>query len=288
MPYLDHIRACNNFDASAFRPFRVGGERAGHIRHDFAEMLRRWPDVFQVSNDAVQLDPALDGFDARSAAVAGPIGTLADEGVFTGWRGELYPVKPDWVAPPSMQLERAACPFFGIRAYGVHLNGYVRRPDGLHMWVARRARDKATFPGQLDNIVAGGQPVGLSLVENLLKECEEEAAIPADIARRAVPVGMISYTHQPPEGCKPDQMFVYDLEVPADFTPTPADGEVEAFHLWPIEQVAEVVRDSFEFKFNCNLVVIDFLLRHGVLDPDTEPDYAALVHGLRAGGAVRA
>jgi len=44
------------------------------------------------------------------------------------------------------------------------------------------------------------------------------------------------------------------------------------------------VRDSFEFKFNCNLCIIDFLVRHGVIDPDNEPDYTALAHGLRAGG----
>jgi len=56
--------------------------------------------------------------------------------------------------------------------------------------------------------------------------------------------------------------------------------------LWPIEDVSRRVRDGFDFKFNCNLVVIDFLIRHGVLDPDTEPDYAALCEGLRRGGAV--
>ncbi len=284
MAFLDHIRAINNFDPGAFRPFVVGDGRAGYIRHDFADTLRRWPDVFQVSGDAVRLDSRLDSFEARSDAVAGPIRTLADEGVFTGWRGEIYPVKPDWHTPPSMQLERAAAPSFGIRAFGVHLNGYVRKADGLHMWVARRARDKATFPGQLDNMVAGGQPIGISLHDNMVKECGEEAGVPEDIARTAISVGMISYTHQPPEGCKPDQMFCYDLEVPESFTPTPVDGEVESFHLWPIEKVAGIVRDSTEFKFNCNLVVIDFLIRHGVLNPDTEPDYTAILHGLRGGG----
>src|SRR3546814_1475727 len=77
-------------------------------------------------------------------------------------------------------------------------------------------------------------------------------------------------------GVKPDQQFCYDLELPEDFTPVPRDGEIEYFELWPIARVAETVRDTFEFKFNCNLVIIDFLMRHGLLDPDTEPDYAAL------------
>ena len=47
---------------------------------------------------------------------------------------------------------------FGARAYGVHVNGYVRTPDGgIELWVARRSKTKPTWPGMLDHIVAGGQ-----------------------------------------------------------------------------------------------------------------------------------
>jgi len=238
MAYLDHIRACNNFDPAGFRPFQVSGDRVGWLPHDMAETLRRWPDVFRVEADAVALDPRFDDFVSRSKAVALPLRTLAGEGQIEAWRGELYPVTPDWHTPPLMQIERAACPRFGIRAFGVHINGFVRKADGIHMWVARRAYDKPTFPGMLDNMVAGGQPIGLGLMANVVKECGEEAGIPEDLARHAVAVGMISYTHQPPEGCKPDQMFCYDLELPENFIPTPADGEVEEFYLWPIAKVA--------------------------------------------------
>ncbi len=38
------------------------------------------------------------------------------------------------------------------------------------MWIARRAHDKPTCPGMLDNFVAGGQPVGASLKDNVIKE----------------------------------------------------------------------------------------------------------------------
>jgi isopentenyldiphosphate isomerase len=283
MSYLDHIHACNNFDPAGFRPFLIGGQRVGYLRHATAEMLRRFPDVFAVGAETVALHDRLDGFDARSDAVDGPLRDLAAEGVITAWREEYYPVTLDWHMAPLMRIGRAAAPVFGVRAFGVHLNGYVRKPDGLHMWVAHRAQNKPTFPGMLDNMVAGGQPIGLGLMANLVKECGEEAGVPEALARQSVPVGLISYTHEPPEGVKPDQMFCFDLALPAEFTPTPVDGEVESFSLWPVEQVAERVRDTFDFKFNCNLVVIDFLIRHGVVTPDTEPDYAALVQGLRTG-----
>ena len=43
------------------------------------------------------------------------------------------------------------------QAYGVHINGYVETEAGLELWVARRSKDKPTWPGKLDHIVAGGQ-----------------------------------------------------------------------------------------------------------------------------------
>ena len=39
----------------------------------------------------------------------------------------------------------------------------------------------------LDHIVAGGQPHGISVVENVRKECEEEASIPLALAQQCVP-----------------------------------------------------------------------------------------------------
>ena len=286
MSYLDHIRACNNFDPSGFRPFEAGGLRVGWVRHDHAERLRNHADVFAVTGDAVRLAPGLDDFETRTAAVESVLRPLSAAGVIGKWRNEPYPVTPSRGTPPPLRVDRAACPFLGVRAYGVHLNGFVRKADGLHMWIARRARDKMNYPGMLDNMVAGGQPFGLGLMENMVKECGEEAGIPRNLARRAVPVGVIAYDHQFEDGAKPDWQYCYDLELPADFAPVPADGEVAEFMLWPIERVAQTVRETFEFKFNCNLVIIDFLIRHGLIDPDTEPDYGELCAGLRRGGAL--
>jgi hypothetical protein len=172
-------------------------------------------------------------------------------------------------------------PYFGVRAFGIHVNGYVRRGAELSMWIATRARDKPTYPGMLDNMVAGGQPIGLSLWDNLLKEAAEEASIPAELARRARPVGAVTYCHETAAGIKPDCMFCYDLELPPEFEPRPGDGEVEAFELWPLERVAEVVRESNRFKFNCNLVIVDFLVRHGRI-PQGDPDHAEIVRRLRS------
>jgi 8-oxo-dGTP pyrophosphatase MutT (NUDIX family) len=279
--FLDRIAECNNApDLRGYREFRVAGRCYGRVRPAFAARLAAFGDVFVVDGDAVALAPRLTSFDDRSAAVDEVLHALVADGVVPGWRGEMYPVCARFADPPVMQIERAAIPLFGVRSWGVHINGAVRRGGAVtHMWIARRARDKPTYPGMLDNFVAGGQPIGLGLMENVIKECGEEAGVPPEIAARAVPVGAISYRHEMPDGFKPDVQFVWDLELPSDFTPHPVDGEIEAFHLWPVEEVIEATRDTAGFKFNCALVNIDFFVRHGLIAPD-HPDYLEIISGL--------
>lgn len=58
---------------------------------------------------------------------------------------------------PVLLVERAAAPLLGIKGYGVHMNGYVRKNDRIYLWVATRSANKPTWPSQLDHIAAGGQ-----------------------------------------------------------------------------------------------------------------------------------
>jgi isopentenyldiphosphate isomerase len=279
MSFLDRIAECNTWNPDHFRWFVVDDSRLGRVRQALVPRLAEFTDVFAIEVDAVILHPRLKTFAARSAAMEGVVRALAEDGIVKGMRNELYPVTRSYGEPPFLQMERAGIPHFGIRAFGVHMNGYVRRPDGLHMWIGRRAKGKHTYPGMLDNMVAGGQPIGIGLVDNMVKECGEEANIPEALARRAVPVGAISYCVEAPDGLKPDVQFCFDLELPADFVPRNTDGEIDEFYLWPIDKVAEIVAETQEFKFNCNLVVIDFLVRHGVIPPEHR-DYLAICQGL--------
>ncbi len=67
--------------------------------------------------------------------------------------------------------------------------------------------------------------------------------------------------------------------MPAGFTPQNTDGELTGFELWPIGRVMDTVDRTDDFKFNVNLVVIDFLIRRGVLGPE-HPDYLEILAGL--------
>ncbi len=286
MSFLDRIEECNAHDLGNFLPFVVAGLRVGWVTRGFADRLTAYPAAFAVAGDAVTLAPGLDDYDSRTRAADAALRALSEDGVIPGWRGEYYPVGGCFAGPHLMAMERAAVSFFGVRSYGVHVNGFVRDGDGIRMWVARRAAGKHTYPGMLDNMIAGGQPVGIAPLDNVIKEAGEEAGVPPELAATARPVGMVSYCQESDNGLKPDVMFNYDLELPAGFEPRNTDGEVAAFHLWPIDKVMEIVRETTEFKFNCNLVIIDFCVRHGLIGPD-HPDYVALVEGLIPRSAIQ-
>ncbi len=280
MSFLDHIRVCNERDLSKFLPFHAAGQRVGWVEKRFAETLREFADVLVVSAEGVSLDSRLGDFDSRTQAMAKVAHTLHERKLVPGWHDEDVAVAPRFGAAPLFKIERSAAPLFGITVLGVHVNGIVRGRDGLKMWIGRRSPNKPTYPGLLDNLCAGGIIYGHGVRETLVKEAGEEASIPKALAERAVPTGAITYCCERDGGLRPDILLVYDLELPADFVPSPGDDEIESFSLRPIDEVIEVVRDTFDFKFNCNLVIIDFLVRHGFITPD-QPDYIEIVKGLR-------
>lgn len=280
MSFLDHIVRCNAHDLSKFVPFAAAGRRVGYVRLENASRLARFPETFRVASDGVTLAPELDEYAARTDAVAAVVRKLAEEGTIASLRNEPYPVGERLGGPHAFEVDRAAAAFFGIRAYGVHVNGFTRRGGETMMWIGVRADDRPVCPGRLDNMVAGGQPARLGLLENVIKEAAEEAGVPENLARRAVPVGAVSYAMEDAPGLRPDMMLCWDLELPPDFTPVNTDGEIAEFRLLPAAEVMEIVDAGFAFKFNCNLVNIDFFVRHGLLGP-THPDYEEIVLGLR-------
>jgi isopentenyldiphosphate isomerase len=261
---LARVAVCHTADPSDFVPWSVDDQLVGRVHRQREPLLAIAGSPFVRSRDGWQLAGA--DFHERSRAMAQFVGLLADQGHCRRPLGELYAVHADDVGPPRLQIDRAAVPWFGVRAEGVHLNGLVVTAAGLSMWVGRRARDKRTFPGHLDNLVAGGQPFGLTPEQTLRKECHEEAGMPAELAAAARPATTIHYTQQHGSDWKPDRLHCFDLELPPDFVPRPNDGEVEAFVLWSVPQLVASLAGDDPWKPNCVLVVLDCLLRRGALD----------------------
>lgn len=282
MSYLDRIATCNQFNLANFLPFVIQDLTVGWVRHSFGQHLTKHPEAFSVSDSAVSFSDANATVDQRSDILATLAEGLVTEGLLRKLRGELYGVRQNWMAPNRFLLDRALVPFMGVRAYGVHLNGFVRRPDGIHLWIGKRSADRRVEPNKLDNLVAGGQPANLSLLDNLIKESEEEAGMSASLARQAVPVGTITYCFENEIGLKPDTLFCYDIALTEDFVPHNQDGEIAGFQLMHVDEALHLIKEGDSFKFNVSLVILDFAIRHGVISPDSEPNYEAMMSGLHA------
>ena len=277
MSYLDKITRCNSADLADYLPLLIDGHHVGWTKSSYASLLTPWLTDEDGPVGRLLLNSEQGDIASRNRMLAEIVAWIHQQDIIRTPRGEVYPVSIRHREDVVALVDRTGASFFGIRCYGQHVNGYVRDGDELRMWVGKRAEDRYIEPGKLDQLVAGGIPHGISLHENLLKECYEEAGIGPELAARAVAVGAVSYFAESAIGVKPDTLYVYDLELPADFRPVCTDGEVESFQLLPVEEVAALVRDTNEFKLNCNLVVIDFLLRHGLITAD-DPQYNVIVN----------
>ena len=212
---------------------------------------------------------------------------LFEDGVFSGWRDEAYPVATGFDAAPKLHIERAAALVFGIRTRGAHLNGYVGHGEDTHMWIARRAATKPVEPLMLDNLVGGGIGIGFTPRETILKECDEEAGITPELAQLATQQSAMLILQDIPAGAHWELLHTFDLELPFDFKPVNRDGEVAEFFLLPIAEVRRLVRDTTELTSDAAMVILDFLLRHN-LTATSPAEQAALVSTMHDTASIEA
>ncbi|QHC35915.1 NUDIX hydrolase family protein [Komagataeibacter xylinus] len=274
--FFRHIAACNTAVLPGGRlEFQLGTAPAGWVQPDLLPVLLEHGMTHE-GNTVTLADPT------RLEAIGE---AMAQAGIYRSHH-ELFDVWTDMAQPPVARIDRGALPLFGLMAAGVHLNGLVRLPEGLHLWIARRSMTKRLDPSKLDHLVAGGIPAGHTAQQALFKEAAEEASLPAELVQRARPTADIRYALDRPEGLRRDVLHCFELELPPDFVPTPADGEVEEFRLIPIEEAYTLVRDTDAFKFNVNLVLIDLFLRTGLIDA-ASPEGQRLRQGLTGWHAPR-
>ncbi|XP_035228952.1 nudix hydrolase 24, chloroplastic-like isoform X2 [Stegodyphus dumicola] len=269
-------------DEGDCKVFFVGEEQVGVIRADIWKHLLHYPSVFQYdkSRERVTLNPEWRTYDERSEKFDNVLRELRTKEIFStlaGWRDECYDVSSKFGDVPVMKMERSATCLFGIKRCGVHVNGYVKNIDGSKcLWIQKRAYTKPTWPGKLDNMVSGGFAVGMTILECVRKEAQEEASLPDDLLNAMIPVGTVSFMFEDDRGIFPETLFVFDIELPVDFVPINSDNEVESFHLYSIEELKKVIVTD-DFKLTSSLVTLDFLVRHGYLNCDEEPNYIKLL-----------
>ncbi|MEP7182705.1 MAG: DUF4743 domain-containing protein [Betaproteobacteria bacterium] len=264
--------------AGPLLPLQVGAAIVGWLDPVRAARLVPFSDTFAGHADAVMLSPALSDAAARTAALDRVARALAAEGRLSAWRGEQYAVAGVFGELPLFLLERAAARWFGIVTYAAHVNGLVRDDDGIRMWFARRSPAKAIDPGMLDNLVGGGIAARQSVAATVVKEAREEAGIPAAMAASAQAAGALQICRAPSDGLQREAIFVHDLWLPAGFVPVGEDGEAVEHRLVTLPEAARLIAlaDGPDVvTADASLVVLDCLLRHGAIAPDT-PGYLDL------------
>ncbi|KAF2359255.1 protein of unknown function DUF4743 [Trinorchestia longiramus] len=142
-------------------PLMVGRIQIGILRSDVVDVLQRYPHVFICTPCSVSINPQLDTPESRTTAVdevLRHVRLTGETAALRSWRDEKFAVWGPNFSQPLLAVERSAMALLGIRAFGVHLTGYARTPEGsiAGVWLQKRADNKPTYPGMMDTMVAGG------------------------------------------------------------------------------------------------------------------------------------
>ncbi|GME93315.1 transferase activity, transferring phosphorus-containing groups protein [[Candida] boidinii] len=296
-PYVHETDSYNIFTSSVYTLISHDSQfKLGYVLPIVSNSLKAHTEIVSVDDTTrtIKINSSLDTVDKRIDAFAELGQELKHSNKFEtlkGWRNELYTI----YGPNReiyMRAERALCPLLGVVMYGVHINGYIpesKSTDGkLKIWVPRRSATKPTYPGMLDNTVAGGLGYPYGPYETVIKECYEEAGLEEEYVKsRAKSAGCISYLYQLTKGkfsdegglIQPEVEYVYDLMMDEGDIPHPVDDEAEDFKLMDLDEI-KLRLSNGEFKHNCASVIIDFLIRHSYITPENEADYLEVTNRL--------
>ncbi|EEH22625.1 hypothetical protein PABG_04836 [Paracoccidioides brasiliensis Pb03] len=297
--YLDLVRECDGFPyyedgpkdfedyMSHFYAFKINGcvEVLGYMKTD---VVKKWDwsqESWEVDHDARTLTLLSDEdasvqerTDLIQATLHAARAASAFE-VLKGWRDELYPIYVPGTTDLLASMERSAACLFGILTFGIHMTAYTVKDGQIMIWVPVRSETKSTFPGMMDNSVAGGITTGETPFECMLREAMEEASLEREVAEKAIACGCLTYIYIRDKNAggetgvvQPECEYIYDLKLEPDIILQPKDGEVGEFFLMSIPEVIEAL-EAGKLKPNCAVVMIDFLMRHGKITPEEEKDY---------------
>lgn len=225
----------------------------------------------------------------------------------------IHNTHPEW---QDLGIPLPARGLFGVLTLGVHLNVYtVKTVNGREeidkIWVCHRAAgEELAYSGMLDQPVAGGlEPVDrvdgkFAPFVTLKREAFEEAGMDLDLETKTMTflegwrrktlgtVESASYItyydcKDRSAGChsqghlEPGVRFLYDLKL-ADpsFQLKGREVNIEKFETYTVEQVKEQLRCK-RWKPNCALVMLDFLVRKGLVSDSNDDRFQDIKEGLR-------
>lgn len=224
-------------------------------------------------------------------------------GCFKKWlrqKSDYHPIRGLDAKLAGLVIASPARGIFGIVTTGVHMNMFTVIKGKVHVWVSKRSQN-VTYAGKLDQLVAGAMDPQdeMDPLKTLRREAMEEAGLMVDLASnmvfdtgkfvgRVTAETQISFYDQKDhiagseEGhVEPGIRYTFDLQVDPAFVPYPSEPEsIDGFILKPVEEVKRDLKMA-EWKPNCGLVMLDFLLRKGEIGQEDDEHFGLLKSSLQ-------
>jgi isopentenyldiphosphate isomerase len=253
----------------------------GYVHFSFVNEMC-WPDFWHLDHERRVLTLACKAdFAERTNCVQSTLRQGHEDKVprLQKWANEVMPLYSS-TGEHVLDMDLVGVDQFGIVTYGVHLTAYVETSEGRMYWVPRRSKTKSTFPGMLDNSVAGNLISTERPIDGIVREVAEEAGISEEYTRANIRAcGTVTYqmseTNAGDPGTQHHTQYVYELELRPDIKPFPFDGEVEEFQLMCAQGIFEALHRG-EFKPNTTMTWIAHFIRHGILNAENEKDLAEI------------
>ena len=267
---LDALTALNKYKLTNFKPIIIREKKVGWINNKNQELLSKNSFLFANKKQNIielKLSDAEHFFQKMYTELVSKnlVRTDVNEKCPVFETNSLEPLinfdySLKFGEKKMFDVQRSILGFFGLPAYGVHLNGWKVKKKENFFLLAKRSKKILKFPGLYDNLVGGGLTSNLSIEENLAKEAYEEAGIIKSRIKKAKPGSAISYIHTNQRFFSPSVIFTYDLELIDEEEFRNTDGEIESFRYFGTNEVFQLAEKKL-IKPNCFIPIIDFLVR---------------------------
>lgn len=212
--------------------------------------------------------------------------------ILKDWADKVHPVY-NARRQLVLSIESAGTALFGVTIYSVHLTAYlcmggdnVWDEHEVEVWTPTRS-EYETFPLQYDNTVCAALYTGEEPWDKVVEQTVEDDYFPREYVEQYVQaVGTVTYFDVKDEQMgeaaliQPECVYVYDLRM----TPGAAQPDPERLvnRMMIPNSIAGLKNELRKgaFKDDCALVFIDFIIRHGFLNPRDEPEYIEIVSRL--------
>lgn len=278
MKFSDAIRPYKSADLTGFVRVIIAGQPIGWTRREFAVLADGFNDTWDFQDEALHLSNAYADYDARTQAIdetfvalseAGHLPSMPDYGSLGGI--DWYPIYSNGQANDRLAIiKRFYAPFLGIHNEAIMVHGF----HDNRYWAAKRGKIVEYGAGLLDIMVAGAVRHDQNLEEAILDEGMAEANIDATWLPHIKPVQKLHFYYLTERGFLMNETFhIYDFDTHNTFEPkTNLPLEVEGFQEYSIPEIMIAVQHGNIFKGQINMVLADFLIRHGHLTAE-HPDY---------------